>query len=155
MLVFEKLSRNEKSKIINQGGNQKRELEKALQAFIEQNRIQLTEDRLEFLAGCDGEYILSSFGICESLEELKEAIDDCMVVRYYLFEKKVYGGNDYTQYTLEELKQMFKPNEEIASNEELEDWQNISTQSDLEIFLDDYVNNNGGDHYHDYYIELA
>lgn len=70
---------------------------------------------------------------------------------YYLFEKYASGGNSYKKYSFQELKTYFEDKE--ADEDEREAWENIEDIHDLEIFIDEYVNNNGGVHYHDYYIE--
>ena len=72
--------------------------------------------------------------------------------KYYLLEKGESGGNSYKKYNFKELKDYFKPDDE-ADDEELKSWDRITNIDELKEFIDDFVNNNGGMHYHDYYIE--
>lgn len=72
-------------------------------------------------------------------------------MKYYLFEKNVHGGNNYRQYSLEELKDFFK--DEEAPEDYNETWKRIENVEDFKRFVEEYVNNYQGMHYHDYYIE--
>ena len=74
-------------------------------------------------------------------------------VKYYLFEKGADGGNSYKKRTFAELKNYFK--DEDADEDEKEAWSRIKDIDDLKDFIENYVNNNGGVHYHDYYVEEA
>lgn len=73
--------------------------------------------------------------------------------KYYLFEKNAHGGNSYKQYTLQELKRFFEPDTSIASIETVGEFLSIHTIEDLEDYVENFVNNNDGIHYCDYYIE--
>lgn len=73
---------------------------------------------------------------------------------YYLFEKNENGGNSYKKYTLEELKKYFEPVED-AGDEEVEAYNSISDIDGLNDFIERFVNDVDGIHYHDYSIEVA
>ena len=70
-------------------------------------------------------------------------------MKYYLLEKNE-NHHSYRQYTFEELKDYFKDEDD---KEIMDAWKKIQDIDDLSFFLEDYINNYGGIHYHDYYIE--
>lgn len=73
---------------------------------------------------------------------------------YYLFEKNAHGGNNYTKYSLDDLKAMFEPGEEFEDTMQYKAWEWINSIEDMQEYIDEYINDNGGVHYHDYIIEF-
>lgn len=72
--------------------------------------------------------------------------------KYYLFERNAHGGNSYKTYTLEELKGKFEPmrNEDNDMKTMFDSINNIDS---LRQYIEKFINNRNGIHYHDYYIE--
>ena len=72
--------------------------------------------------------------------------------KYYLFEKG--EENNYKSYTLNELKDYFFVEENDKDDEEYNKSLNaVSSIEEMEEFIEFWVNNYRGMHYHDYYIE--
>ena len=69
----------------------------------------------------------------------------------YLFEKNVDGGDNYRQYSFEELREFFRDEEAPKDYEEA--WEKTEDIEGLKKFIEKYVNNYQGIHYHDYYTE--
>lgn len=79
--------------------------------------------------------------------------------RYFLFEKNTNDNTSET-YTYEDLKSFFKPSipeDEMDDYdaEMLKEWESIDNILSLEFYIEDYVNNSQGIHYHDFYIKEA
>ncbi len=70
---------------------------------------------------------------------------------YYLHEK---NKNNFKKYTLDELKKFFSIKDTDESDTDYMDkLMKIKNIDEMEDFIENYVNNEGGVHYHDYYIE--